>query len=226
MTSQPQILLEGAKLLGLDLNVTQLALFELYRKELLLWNAKINLIAESTEHEIISRHFLDSLTAWKWISEKNARIIDIGTGAGFPGIPLKIAIPSLQLFLVESSRRKMSFLKHIIRLLKLSHTWTLHDRTENILKENIHRERFDIVVSRAAVKLPDLISWGSYFLVPGGFLIAYKGTKIQKELDNAKKTLDDLGFFKINHDDIDIPLLGPPRRIFVFQKPDIHKKTF
>ena len=106
--------------LGIELSTLQMEQFDLYQKELLQWNAKTNLISEKSAQEIVSRHFLDSLTALQFIDNYTARIIDIGSGAGFPGIPLKIARPNLQLYLMESNRKKVSFLKHIIRLLNLS----------------------------------------------------------------------------------------------------------
>ncbi|MEQ8160948.1 MAG: 16S rRNA (guanine(527)-N(7))-methyltransferase RsmG, partial [Smithellaceae bacterium] len=96
--------------------------FDIYRRELLKWNEKTNLISDKSAGEIESRHFLDSLTALKFIGSENSRIIDIGCGAGFPGIPLKIASPALQLYLVETNRKKVSFLKHIVRLLNLTDT--------------------------------------------------------------------------------------------------------
>jgi len=226
MNPDKQLLLQGAKLLGLELTVAQVELFALYQRELRLWNAKTNLIAESTESEIVSRHFLDSLTACKFIPQQNARIIDIGTGAGFPGIPLKIVLPSLQLFLLESNRKKISFLKHIIRLLKLSGTFTLNDRTENILRTDEHREKFDIVISRAALKLPDLILLGRYFLTPEGLLIAFKGSDVEEELAAVENYKNDQFFSQIIQYVIDIPLLGPPRKIILVQKPESSKKTF
>ena len=161
----------------------QLVSFELYQRELRLWNTKTNLISANTSEEIVTRHFLDSLTAASFIINQNARIVDVGCGAGFPGIPLKIVLPSLQLYLLESNRKKVSFLKHIIRLLNLTHAFTLNDRTENILRTTEWRGKFDVVISRAALKLPDLMPIGDYFLAPEGLLIALKGEDIDDELE-------------------------------------------
>jgi 16S rRNA (guanine527-N7)-methyltransferase len=125
---------QAAQKLGIPLSDIQLDQFDTYQQEILKWNAKTNLISEKSAQEVVSRHFLDSLTALQFIDNQRARIIDIGSGAGFPGIPLKIARPNLQLYLMESNRKKVSFLKHIIRLLNFSETVVLHERVENLIK--------------------------------------------------------------------------------------------
>lgn len=213
------LLHEGARLLGIDLTEKQLASFDLYQSELRLWNTKTNLISENTSGEIVTRHFLDSLSTAKFIINQNARIVDIGCGAGFPGIPLKIVLPSLQLYLLESNRKKVSFLKHIIRLLHLSDTFTLNDRTENIIRTDEWRKKFDIVISRAALKLPDLLSLGDYFLAPDGLLIALKGQDVDSEMETSRTVQNSLKISQIIQHDINLPLLGPPRKIIIVPKP-------
>lgn len=231
------LLQQGAKLLGIELDDKQLALFDLYQSELLKWNAKTNLISEKTAGEIVIRHFLDSLTAAKYIipcmnsprprraappppaeDRGGTRIVDIGSGAGFPGIPLKIALPSLQLYLLETNRKKVSFLKHIIRTLHLGQTQTLHDRTENIVRKDAWREYFDIVISRASLKLPDLLPLGDYFLAPGGLLITLKGRDVATELAAALQSKKASQIYQIYQYDISLLLLGPPRKIIILQK--------
>ncbi len=212
------LLQEGAGLLGVSLNSQQLALFDLYQSELLKWNAKTNLISEKTAGEIASRHFLDSLSAAQFIMSPNTRMVDIGCGAGFPGIPLKIAMPSIQLYLLETNRKKVSFLKHIIRLLNLENAFTLHDRTENIVRTNDWREKFDIVISRASLKLPDLLPVGNYFLAPDGLLITLKGQSVSDELDAALAVGNASKIYQVYQHDINMPLLGPPRKIIIVQK--------
>jgi len=212
------LLHEGAKLLGIELSDAQLALFDLYQSELLQWNARINLISENTAGEIVTRHFLDSLSAVQFITNPNARMVDIGCGAGFPGIPLKIALPSIQLYLLETNRKKVSFLKHIIRSLNLDQTQTLHDRTENIVRTDSWKEKFDIVISRAAFKLPDLLPLSDYFLVPDGLLITLKGPDVATELDTALTGGNASKIYQVFQYDISMSLLGPPRKIIIFQK--------
>jgi len=209
---------QGARLLGIELGDEQFALFDLYQNELLKWNATTNLISEKTAGEIVTRHFLDSLSAAKFITNPNARLVDIGCGAGFPGIPLKIAIPSIQLYLLETNRKKVSFLKHIIRTLNLDQTQTLHDRTENIVQAETWKEKFDIVISRAAFKLPALLTLGQYFLAPDGLLITLKGPDVSSELDTALAEGNPSKIYKLYQYDINLPLLGPPRKIIIFQK--------
>ena len=237
MNKDMTLLQQGAKLLGIELDDKQLASFDLYQSELLKWNAKTNLISEKTAGEVVVRHFLDSLTAAKHIipcmnspcprraappppagDRGSTRMVDIGSGAGFPGIPLKIALPSLQLYLLETNRKKVSFLKHIIRTLHLDQTQTLHDRTENIVREDALRGYFDIVISRASLKLPDLLPLGDYFLAPGGLLITLKGLDVTAELAEALQSKNTSQIYQLYQYDISLPPLGPPRKIIILQK--------
>ncbi len=218
MNQDMLLLQQGARLLGIELDGQQLARFDLYQKELLQWNAKTNLISKKTAEEIAIRHFLDSLTAARYIRFENARMVDIGTGAGFPGLPLKIALPSIQLCLLESNRKKVSFLKHIQRLLNLDGVFTLQDRTENIVRTKEWREKFDVVISRASLKLPDLMPLGQYFLPPGGLLITLKGPDVSPEVEAAFSGKSSSNIFQLYQEDINLPLLGPPRKIIILEK--------
>lgn len=229
------LLHQGAQLLGFTLNRRQLALFDLYQKELLQWNAKINLISEKTAGEVVTRHFLDSLSAAKFMALQmpvslaknsildkidldnffNRRVLDIGCGAGFPGLPLKIALPSLQLYLLEANRKKISFLKHVIRLLSLENVFTLHERAENLVRTGAWQEKFDIVVSRASLKLPDLLPLCEHFLAPNGRLITFKGPLADSEISLCLRQDARCSINKIFSYDINLPLLGPPRKIIV-----------
>ena len=219
-------LLQNARHLGIKLNEQQLAQFDIYKNELLQWNAKINLISEKSSQEIVNRHFLDSLTALQFIDKQNARILDIGSGAGFPGIPLKIAFPHLQLYLLESNRKKVSFLKHIIRLLSLTETFVLHERAENVIKNIKWKDFFDITISRATFKLPELLSFGAFFLAPQGKLIALKGPDVDTEFINCVKSATAHNFNELFQHDINPGLLGLPRKIIVGKKIKKDKKTF
>lgn len=204
-----------ARAFGIRLDKDHLDRFRQYERELRLWNAKTNLISESTQDEILSRHFLDSLTAMPFIQPYNARVIDIGCGAGFPGIPLAIASPSLQLTLLEASRKKVSFLKHILRLLDRTDITVLHDRVEAIINHPNLRAQFDVVISRAAFKLPDLMAMSTYFLAPGGLLIAMKGANVAEELKLAEKQKTEFKINEINQHDINNLFLGAPRKIIL-----------
>ena len=219
-------LLQNARHLGIELNEQQLAQFDVYKNELLQWNAKINLISEKSSQEIVNRHFLDSLTALQFIDKQDARVLDIGSGAGFPGLPLKIACPTLQIYLLESNRKKVSFLKHIIRLLSLPETFVLHERAENVIKDIKWKDFFDVVVSRAAFKLSELLSFGSFFLAPQGKLIALKGPDVDAEFLSCVKSAAAHHFNELFQHNINSGLLGLPRKIIIGKKIKKDKKTF
>ena len=204
--------------LGIVLNEYQLGQFAAYHKELLKWNEKTNLISDKSSREIVRRHFLDSLTALKFIEKRNIRIVDIGCGAGFPGIPLKIATPTLQLYLVETNRKKVSFLKHIICLLNLSDVFVLHERVENLLKIDERQGFFDVLISRAAFKLPAMLTFGAFFLRPYGKLIAFKGGDLPIEFSQAAAVTQLYGFGQLFQYDINQEFSDIPRKIIVGEK--------
>ena len=217
---------KNAQQLGLMLNEQQLVQFDIYRNELLQWNTKTNLISENSSQEIISRHFLDSLTACQFIDTQNARMIDVGCGAGFPGIPLKIALPSLELCLLEANRKKVSFLKHIIRLLNITPVHVLHDRVENIMKDVAWKEKFDILISRATFKLPELLPLGEFFLVPEGKIIALKGPDVEEEIKQCSLAENRHKIPQLIQHDIKATFLEAPRKIIIGKKQNFSKKTF
>jgi 16S rRNA (guanine527-N7)-methyltransferase len=169
---------------------------------------------------------LDSLTALQFIDNHAARIIDIGSGAGFPGIPLKIASPDLQVYLLESNRKKVSFLKHIIRVLSLTTTFVLHDRAESLIKESTWKDFFDIVISRATFKLPAFLSLGAFFLAPQGKLIALKGRDVDSEFSACVKSATASYFDELFQYDINSPLRDTPHKIIVGKKIKKDKKAF
>jgi 16S rRNA (guanine527-N7)-methyltransferase len=220
------LLNQAARDLGIPLSNSQLEQFDIYQKELLLWNAKTNLISEKSAQAIAIRHFLDSLTALQFIDNPRARIIDIGSGAGFPGIPLKIACPDLQLYLMESNRKKVSFLKHIVRLLNFTETVALHERAENLIKNNQWNDFFDVVISRAAFKFPEFLSLGAFFLAPQGTLIALKGQDIDSEFSACVKSTTASSFSELFQHDVISPLRGIQHKIIVGKKIKKIKKTF
>jgi 16S rRNA (guanine527-N7)-methyltransferase len=215
MNKEMLLLLQNARHLGVELSEQQLAQFDVYKNELLQWNAKTNLISENSSHEIITRHFLDSLTALQFIQKPNARMVDVGCGAGFPGLPLKIALPTLELYLLETNRKKVSFLKHMIRLLNLSTTVVLHDRTENIIKTDTWKEKFDVLISRATFKLSELLPQGEYFLVWGGNLIALKGPNVEEELTQCTSGTEQYKISQFIQHDINVPFLDAHRKIII-----------
>ena len=164
------------------------------------------------------RHFLDSLTAAPWIERPQGLAIDLGSGGGFPGIPLRIALPQLRLALVESSRKKSSFLSHLVRTLGLDEVTVIRERVEGLIGEKSCAGSFDTVLSRAAFKLPELVRTAAFFLKPGGLLIAMKGPDPQEELEEAKTMLDSAGMVQTASRDVQLPLTDTSRKIIIYQR--------
>ena len=209
---------EGATAVGVPLEKAKLDLFALYHRELLLWNQRINLVSEQTSREIVVRHFVDSLTPAPWIERPEGLLIDIGSGGGFPGIPLRIALPALKLTLVESSRKKTSFLAHIVRTLRLDNVTIIRERVAALIGEPACAGAFDTVISRAVFKLPELLRMASFFLKPEGLLIALKGPDPQEEMDEAKMVLNAAGMILTACRDIRLPGTKFSRKIIIYKR--------
>ena len=182
------------KQLGVRLSAAQLDLLARYEQELIEWNARFNLTAIRSPQEIRTKHFLDSLTCLLVLREMPPeRLVDIGTGAGFPGIPLKIIYPKLQLTLVESVGKKAEFCRHVVRTLGLSGVEVVQERAEVLGQSLAHREKYDWAVARAVAILPVLAE----FLLPlvrvGGGMLAMKGESGPAEAHAAERALRLLG---------------------------------
>ncbi|MBQ9298145.1 MAG: 16S rRNA (guanine(527)-N(7))-methyltransferase RsmG [Clostridia bacterium] len=161
-----------------------------YMNLLIEWNEKINLTAITEPKNIINKHFIDSLTILPYLKENN-KIIDVGTGAGFPGLPIKIANPSLDITLLDSLNKRINFLEEVISKLQLQNIKAVHGRAEEYAKDN--REIYDIAVSRAVAELPVLLEYLLPFVKVGGKCICMKGPKAMEEIEKSKKALDVLG---------------------------------
>jgi 16S rRNA (guanine527-N7)-methyltransferase len=184
---------DGAAAIGVRLGPAELDLFAAYHREILFWNRRINLVSERSSQEIVIRHFLDSLTPASFLERPEGALIDLGSGGGFPGIPLRIARSDLQVSLVEASRKKSSFLSHLTRTLRLGGVQVVRARVEELTAGEALAGRFDALVSRAAFKLPDLVRTASFFLKPGGQLLAMKGPDPQKEMEETERILEASG---------------------------------
>lgn len=209
---------EGAQAIGLSLGQKELDLFAAYYRELLLWNRRINLVSERSAREIVIRHFIDSLTPAPWISRPDGLLIDLGSGAGFPGIPLGIVLSELQLVLVEASRKKTSFLSHIVRTLGLKRVTVVRERIEALIGQQALAGSFDTVLSRAAFKLPELVRMASFFLAPGGRLLAMKGPDCREEQEEAEKILATAGMIQAAGRDVSLPGLNLSRNIIIYER--------
>lgn len=185
-TEHRDLLLEGAKTFGIRLNEKEVEAFDLYLRELLKWNQKINLTAIRSEKGIVVKHFLDSLSAYPYLS-KPSSLLDIGSGAGFPGIPLKMVEPFLEVTLIDSVRKKVDFQKHIIRTLGLKGIEAIHGRVQD--KEILQSMggRFDFVISRAFSDLQTLLILSFPFLKKGGIVLAMKGEMNREEIPSLAK---------------------------------------
>lgn len=175
-----------------DINEKKQQQFEDYMNLLLEWNEKINLTAITEEDDIILKHFVDSLTITKYI-EQGMSIVDVGTGAGFPGIPVKIAREDVKVTLVDSLNKRILFLQEIIRKLQLKNITTMHYRAEEFGQNKNYREGFDIATSRAVANLSILAEYLLPLVKIGGICICMKGSEIQEELESSKKAIEILG---------------------------------
>jgi 16S rRNA (guanine527-N7)-methyltransferase len=175
------LLVEGAKVFGILLDEKTVKAFDLYLRELLKWNQKINLTAIRTEKGIVLKHFLDSLSVFPYLSNISS-LLDIGSGAGFPGIPLKMVELSLEITLIDSVRKKVDFQRHIIRKLGLKGIGAIHGRVQDreILKSL--GGQFDIIISRAFTDLRTFLILSFPFLKEGGRVIAMKGEVDSREI--------------------------------------------
>jgi 16S rRNA (guanine527-N7)-methyltransferase len=171
----------GLKTLKIKISDDQVQLMTIHAKELMMWNKKINLTAIKQPLQIAEKHFIDSLAAASFIKNKNS-IIDLGSGGGFPGIPLKIMNPLLNVVLIDSSRKKISFLKHIIRLLGLQGINAIHSRAQDLHDKDLYIAGFDAVISRAFTDLSNFVKLASPFLNKKGTIYAMKGKQAKKEI--------------------------------------------
>lgn len=191
-------LIEGAGKLGIEFNARQVKQFELYYRELIEWNKKMNLTAITDYTSVQVKHFLDSLTLTLVLPQEEMErpdfdIIDIGTGAGFPGVPLKILMPQPRLVLIEPTTKKTAFLRHIIDKLELENIEISNSRAEEAAHLPLYREQFALGLSRAVALLPGLVELTLPFCRIGGTVVAQKKGDVDEEVSGAKKAIATLG---------------------------------
>ena len=206
-------------LLGIQLTARQITAFEKYERELLDWNTRINLTAIRESEGVRNKHFLDSLSCLKaWKNKPPESLIDIGTGAGFPGIPLKIICPQIKLTLVESIGKKLEFCRHMVEVLGLEQVSLVQARAEELGLNPQYREKYDWAVARAVANLPVL----SEFLLPlvrvGGGMLAQKGESGPAEAQSAERAIQVLGGHLRQLIPIELPGVSDQRYLVVVDK--------
>jgi 16S rRNA (guanine527-N7)-methyltransferase len=204
---------------GLNLTAQQISAFARYEKDLLDWNSRFNLTAIREKEGIRTKHFLDSLSCLVAMEGRSfSRLIDIGTGAGFPGIPLKIALPHLQLTLVESVGKKVGFCQHVVQALNLDKTEVLQVRAEELAQDPNYREKFDWAVGRAVANMSTLLEYLLPFVRLGGAILAQKGTSGPVETQSSQNAAQLLGGrLRILHK-LELPGVVEERYLVVFDK--------
>lgn len=188
-----------------------------YMKLLIEWNEKINLTAITEENEVILKHFIDSITINKYLENRNT-ILDMGTGAGFPGIPLKIINEDKSFTLVDSLNKRISFLNEVCTNLKLDKIECLHGRAEELAKNSKYRESYDVVTSRAVAKLNVLLEYMLPYVKVGGLCICMKGPNVSEELEEAKNAIRILGGKLKKVENIILPDSDIERNIIIVEK--------
>lgn len=184
--------------IGIQLNDKQIAQFLKYYELLIEWNKVMNLTAITDYEEVVRKHYADSLSIIKamdieYLHSEDKFLIDIGTGAGFPGIPIKIVFPKLETTLLDSLNKRIRFLNEVIEKLELKDIEAIHGRAEDCAKQNQFREQYDICVSRAVANLSTLSEYSIPFVKTGGYFISYKAENIEDEIENSKNAVMLLG---------------------------------
>lgn len=210
-------IMELSKKIDINISEIQVEKFNEYMQLLLEWNKKINLTAITDESEIILKHFIDSLTVLKYVKDNN-KIIDVGTGAGFPGIPLAIMNLNIDISLLDSLNKRINFLNEVSNKLELKNIKTIHGRAEDFGKNKETREKFDIAVSRAVANMTTLAEYLLPFVKVGGYAICMKGPNIEEELDKAKFAIKELGGIIEKVDNFNLPDSDIERNIVIIKK--------
>lgn len=210
------IVTRASKTAHISIGEKELMQFHLFRRELLLWNEKMSLISLKESSDLPVKHIIDSLTILPYLAGYHASLIDLGSGGGFPGIPVKIMRNDLSITFVDGSRKKGTFLKHVIRTLGMEGATVIVRRIENLMREDRLRGAFDYVITRATFKVAQLLPMADYFLSPEGVMIAMKGKAWKEEVHDAHDVITSLNFHVVESHELALPIIGDRRAILVF----------
>lgn len=221
-----ELLYNAALEIGINLTDIQLGKFQIYYNLLIETNKVMNLTSITEEKDVVLKHFIDSLAIKNYIDISSGRVIDIGTGAGFPGIPLAIIYNDTQFTLMDSLNKRINFLNNVMEECKLDNIETVHSRAEDLGHNSVYREKYDYCVSRAVAALPVLLEYCIPFLKTGGKFISYKSEKAEDEIGlsvNAQKKLG-CSFDKLYS--FDLPGTDISRKFVVFEKVKTTNKAY
>ncbi len=221
------ILIKGLSEYGIEADETKIKKFETYSSLLKEWNEKMNLTAITDDDGISTRHFLDSLSAYFLIKDKeNIKVLDIGTGAGFPGVPLKIVKDDIKITLLDSLNKRIVFLGEVIKEIGIGGAEAIHGRAEDFGKDKNYREKYDFVFSRAVASLKVLSEYALPFVKEGGYFVALKAFEIDEEVNDAKAMIGNLGGKIEEIKEIKIPFSDVTRKIVIIKKISKTPKEF
>lgn len=211
--------------LNMKISDKQAKKFYDYMNLLIEWNNSMNLTSIIEPKEIIIKHFVDSLTIIEEL-EKNDKIIDVGTGAGFPGIPIKIILPDTKIVLMDSLNKRINFLNEVINRLELKYIEAIHGRAEDLGREEKHREKYDVAIARAVAPLNILLEYLIPFVKTSGKCICMKGSNVKEEIDESKKALNVLGASLVGKKEFNLPQTDIGRAIILIKKEKQTPNTF
>lgn len=213
------ILKKGIEDLGLKCSDETIDKFSKYREILVEWNQKMNLTGIEEEKEVYIKHFLDSVAAVKKGYIKDGMsIIDVGTGAGFPGLPLRICLENSKVTLLDSLNKRINFLSEVCTNINIDDIELIHGRAEDFGKDEKYREQYDIATARAVAGLPILMEFCVPFIKVGGYFVCLKGPNADTELEESRKAMEVLGLEFVEKIDVELPEIGLKHNIVVFKK--------
>ena len=218
---------EVAKEYGLELTSDQISAFNRYYELLVEWNEKINLTAITEPREVAIKHIVDSLSCYqKELFTGQISLIDVGTGAGFPGLPLEIFYPELKLILLDSLNKRVKFLQLVVDELGLKDVEVIHARSEEAARNKKYRENFDLATARAVARLPIICEYCLPFVKQGGTFIALKGRQYEEEIQEAQKAFSVLGGKLVKSMPVKLPELEDKRAVVYIKKEKATPKVY